>query len=271
MARYHTLALIISLIGAALSAPVSANSSWVIALTSDQAAALETVKSKSKHGALAVSPDGAWGNTWGKASPEEAQSQALGNCRGYLRRGRRDCVIAYANGKSRVGQTVQTQTVSRIYKPVSDKKAIKFFGKVNVNFQGNPSAAKAEFDRLIADPNYRKNLRNDPVLRSALQNNSLVSDTHSGFAMWLGQSYGGQRSGSKGRFVRVYIPDWVATRDGLVCFFNEVYSTGKRLPQRCILIDKIQAGALRFNWLHQSPTWRKAAIVPGDARWGAAR
>ncbi len=244
---------------------------WVVALTAKHAKQLNKLKGQKRHTAIAISPDGAWGTAYGKISAKVAGNMALGYCQQHLKPGRRDCLIYAVDSKVVVSSVVKTKVVSAVYKPVNGVAAAKFFGRVGGRFTGNRARASEDLQRLTQDPAYRARLVSDPVFESLLTNKSFMSLDRKAFAIWLSPTYGEQHMSVNSGIMYNYFPDWLATKDGLICFFDAVWDTGKPLGTRCIIVDEISNGLIRFSWGASPKTVRKAKIIAGDARFGAAR
>ncbi len=75
-----------------------AQSQWTVTLTSKQAAAYNDQKARNGNKAFAISPDGAWGYTFGMKNTQDAQKRAIANCRKYMRKKQRDCLLFATNG-----------------------------------------------------------------------------------------------------------------------------------------------------------------------------
>lgn len=256
------------------TATATAQGTWAVTLTSKQAKELKELKSSKAHTAMAVSPDGPWGTRWGARSADAAGAEALGNCRAFLKKGLRDCVLYSVNGRVVADSVVKTRKVSAVYKPVDGKAAPGIFGRANVNFVGNVQAAEADMTALLANPAHRSNLRRDPTLEGMLRGRSFMNTKKRGFAIWFEKGRGAQYSASNNGTLKMYFGDWLATRDGLVCMFDSVWDSGKAVGTRCLVIHQINKGAADFSWPgsgHGTTTVRKGQIIAGDARRGAVR
>lgn len=259
---------ILTIFGSAAS--LKAQETWQVELNRKQTKSLAKIAAKPGHKAFAVSPDGAHGFQWGASSSESASKDAVANCRGFMRAGQRDCILYSVNGRVVAEPVVATRRVSAVYKPVDGKSAPAIFGRANVNFSGNPAAALADFTALKASPAHANRLQHDPALERILMQRSFMNTQKRAFAIWFEQGRGDQYSVGNNGMLRLGFRRWVATPDGLVCMFDSVWSTGKTVGTRCLIIHSIASGAARFSW-HDMTTIYDGQIIAGDARRGAVR
>ena len=250
---------------------LAASQDWVVELTRKQAKQLNKLQSQNRHTALAISPDGVWGATYGKISAEVAGDFALRYCQAFLKPGRRDCFVYAIDGKIVAPSVVKTSAVSVVYKPVNGVTAARFFGRVAVSFSGNRVRAIEDLKRLERDPAYRSRLVADRAFEAILTNRSFMSLDRKGFAIWLSPTDGEQHMSTNSGIIHNYFPDWLATKDGLICLFDAVWGTGKPLGTRCLIVDQISNGLIKFSWGASIKTVRKAQIIAGDGRFGAAK
>jgi len=244
---------------------------WVVKLTRQQAKQLNKLQSQNRHTALAISPEGAWGTSYGKISAEVARDHALRFCQAGLKPGRRDCLVYAVDGQVVVPAVVKTKVVSAVYKPVNGLTAAQYFGRVAVNFTGNRARAMDDLKRLEKDPAYRSRLVSDRGFEAILTNRSFMSMDRKAYAIWFSPEYGEQHASANNGIIFNYFPDWLATKDGLICMFDAVWGTGKPLGTRCLIVDQISNGLIKFSWGASIKTVRKAQIIAGDARFGAAK
>lgn len=277
--KFVTLVLLaLAQLGAAAvsaQAQVQAQESWTVTLTRKQAGELQELKGKPSNTGFALSPDGAWGTRWGASSAKAAGDEALANCRAFLKKGRRDCILYTVNGQVVARPVESTRKVSAVYTPVNGKTAPSVFGRAPVNFSGNAPAAMADAKAMRADPAHASRLKRDPGLEQALMQRSFMNMEKRGFAIWFEKGRGEQHMvGNSGR-LQLNFGRWIATPDGLVCMFDGAWaSTGKKVGARCLLIETIKNGIVRFAWLNAeygAPSFRKGQIIAGDARRGAVR
>jgi hypothetical protein len=254
-----------------LMASAAVAESWTVELSKKQERALAELRGKQKVTALAISPDGAWGNAWGKVNEAEARAFVLGHCRAHLRRGKRDCFVYMVNGKVVAPKQVQTRKVSQVYKPGNGKLAPQVIGRVNAQFQGDRASAEEDFARLQAHQGAGIPLNSDRDLARILRQNSLMSTSKSGFAIYFDRFGGGGFFTSNSGGLTTFFDDWRATQSGLVCWFGARYDTGKQIGTQCLYIDQISKGAVAFSWASSAKTRRKGQIIAGDARLGAVR
>ena len=72
--------------------------SWKVALNKRQSKAFEETKAQPSITAFALSPDGAWGRAWDYDTKQGASARAMAGCRGFLKPGRRDCILFAVDG-----------------------------------------------------------------------------------------------------------------------------------------------------------------------------
>jgi hypothetical protein len=245
--------------------------SWKVALNKRQAKAFEETKAQPSITAFALSPDGAWGRAWDYDTKKAASARALAGCRGFLKPGRRDCILFAVDGVIVAEPVVKTRVVSKVYKPINGKTAPAFFGRAAVNFTGNKAAAVADYKALEKAPSHRGRLARDKKLEAALMKRSFMNTQHRAFAIWFEAGHGAQHSKANSGILRTDFGEWVATKDGLVCMFDSVSDSGKRYGTRCLIIHEIENGSARFSWADHPGTKYKGQIIAGDARYGAAK
>ncbi|MCT4557906.1 MAG: hypothetical protein N4A61_07580 [Pelagimonas sp.] len=270
--RYILSFLVIFAIGVVSQAKmVSAQGGWTVTLTKKQNKGLAEYQASPNPKAFAISPDGPWGFWYGADTTEESAKRALGACRQHLRRGKRDCILYARNDKVVTGQQVQTRKVTKVYKPVDGKLAPQVFGLINASFQGDRASAMQEYARLQQQNYSAKALKSDPALSKLLTAGSVVADAKRAWMFMFYKRGGEQRSVGKNAILQTYFDSWVSTKSGLVCTFGEHWDTGKGIGTRCIVIDQIANGKIKYIWADQGRPVRKANLIAGDARWGAVR
>ncbi|WP_294227680.1 DUF4189 domain-containing protein [uncultured Shimia sp.] len=240
-------------------------------MTAKQAAAYEEQKSQKGTKAFAISPDGAWGYTYGKNSAKDAQAQALAYCREHMRKKQRDCMVYSLNGKRVAPAVVQTKKVTTIYKPLKAKDAAKVFGFAPGTFTGNKAAAKAEYNALKKGAVTKATLPRDAALEALLTNRSLMTKGNSPFLLWFQKSGGEQHGKGRGGALLSHFDSWRATPNGLMCMFDSYWDSGKAMGTRCLYIDSLKNGEARVAWIHISGGQQKAQLLQGDARYAAVR
>ena len=269
---FQRLCTVLISVSASFGATPSVAADWQVTLTAEQSKKFIETKSKRNHTVMAISPDSAWGRTWEYRSLEEAKTNALGFCRENLRKGHRDCMIFSVNGKVVLGPVAKTKVVSKVYKPVSGKKAAAHFGLRAINFQGNRAGAIAQWNAVEANPNAVNSLPVNKALGQQLLGSSIALNSVRGFAIAL-TPYGARHAlKTDGGALFANYSNWTITPDGLFCMTNGHWeSTGKALGPNCMIIDSIKSGQVRFSWAGSITQSREGLIIAGDAGRGAAK
>ncbi len=256
----------------ALALPVVAlaQENWQVSLTKKQGRAAAQIAQQKQPTVMAISPDGAWGNSWGTQTLDQGKARAIQYCRQNLKPGQRDCMVYAVNGKPVLPAVVSTKRVSKVYKPLSARSAAAFFGLAAVNFRGNPELALADYQALKANPAHA--LRGDSRLQAVLKGKSLMHARKSPeFAIALEARGGEQHARGNSGVIWMRFDRWVATRDGLLCLYNRVWSTGKQAGTECYIINQIANGKVSGAWASKPRTNRPLLVIAGDARYGNAR
>ncbi|MGB7316803.1 MAG: hypothetical protein WBC85_02450 [Planktotalea sp.] len=245
---------------------------WKVTLTAEQNQKFQEMKNKPARSVFALSPDSAWGRTWGYKSLDDAKERALAFCRENLRRGHRDCLVFAVDGKVVAKPVVPTKVVQNLYKPVNGRKAAAFFGVKGISFQGNPSAAKAQWDALQRDPNKIASFTVNKSLGRQLLGTSLVTDKKPSFSVALSKFGARQALQADSGVLAINYPDWSVTNEGLLCMSGGAWeSTGKQVGTKCLILESIDNGLVRFDWASRNSSFRKGAIVAGDAGRASAK
>lgn len=254
-----------------LGASMAQSETWTVKLTKEQAKKARETIGLDFTTAVAISPDGAWGRSWRARTLADEKERALGYCRAHLKPKRRDCFLYMVNGKVVAPKTVETRVVSVVYKPVDGKKAPAVLGRARVNFVGDKSAALADFKKFKTDSAHFKRLSRDRALEAALKRQSFMNTKKSGFAIWF-ESTGGQQhmAANGGKILKMRFSDWRATSDGLVCMIGAVWSSGKAVENRCLIIESIKDGVADFYWAGKNTRYQ-GQIIAGNALHGAVR
>lgn len=248
---------------------VAAQESWAVQLTVKQAKALAEIAGQPDVTAFAISPDGAWGRSWGVDTPENAAARAMNYCQAELRPGRRDCVLYEVAGRRVAPEVVATRKVSNIYKPVNGRKAAEVFGRVDFDFQGNNQEARAA---MATQPMRRGDLPEDARLRVALVGRSIVSPKAKGHAIVFEDKFAEQIAMSNSGLLKVYYDSWTVTPDGLVCLFGgRQASTGAARDTNCLILNSASDGLIRMAWGSRPGTAQKMQLIAGDARYATAK
>ena len=241
---------------AALLTPLAANAEiWAVKLTPQHKQALAETKSNPNHSALAIAPGGQWGSAWNYSSAEEANQRALNNCKSYLKRGNLDCVIVAQNGKMIVGKTVDLVSITKVYKPLNGKKAARFFGGVNIQFQGDRVKALEQYEFTKRDGQAWRTIPKDMALRRALTNHGLASNGQNGWAIYLGEKEATQYASPKsGKVMVSTFKEWAISKDGLLCMFFGKHANGNPRSTTCMIIETALE-TVRCDILGQSVIW----------------
>ncbi len=244
---------------------------WNVQLSAKQAKAWAEIKTHKRHTAFAISPDGAWGRTWDFKDAKLAKTRAIQFCRNHVRVGKRDCILYSADGKVLVSGAVQTTKITKLYKPVSGRKAAKFFGLVGMSFQGDPAAARAQHEQVKASSGSIAALRGDGALKQKLTGSSIASIAENGFALHMGKSVVRQAIAANSGLIEADYSDWMITKEGLLCMKNGRFYTGKPIGTNCIILHQIANGKLKFAWANGSGSPRNGYIIAGNATYAAAK
>ncbi|PSL18627.1 hypothetical protein [Shimia abyssi] len=244
---------------------------WTVVLTNKQSAEFQEQKSQKKHTGFAVSPDGAWGRSHGFASKDKAAARAMSFCRSFMRKGQRDCILFAVDGTIVAPAVVKTKTVTALYKPINAKTAPAVFGYAPGAFKGNKDAAKAAYNAFEKNPALRNSMARDANLERLLTNRTLMTKTSRPFLLWFSPNGGEQNGVANSGILVSYFKSWIATPDGLVCLFDARWDNGNPIGNRCLYIDSIENGQVRFTWASSINKKRKAMLLAGDARFAAAR
>ncbi|WP_238366841.1 hypothetical protein [Mesobacterium pallidum] len=256
-----------------LSPALAAAEPWQVALTAQQGKSFAEWQRMKTPSAFAISPDGAWGFSEGFATDKAAQTAAMGWCQERLRPGRRDCILFGVNGRQVAPAQVETRKVTQVYKPVDGRKAAAFFGLAGLDFAGNRAAALAQLAQVQAGTDPSIAFGRDRGVEAIVANRSLMLAQSGGFALWLdGAGWAEQASKAQSGVLTQVYPQWMATREGLVCLFGGYFrSTGKKTGTNCLILNGISRGQVDFSWGGSSNVRRKGYLVAGDGRRGAAR
>jgi len=252
-----------------VSGAAMAQDQWTVALTKKQAKALAELASEPDVTAFAISPDGAWGRSWGVNNAENAGARALNFCQGELRPGKRDCILYAVAGKRVAPQVVETRKVSKVYRPVNGRQAAALFGRVDFDFQGNVGAAKAQ---IATSPQSPADLREDKALRSVLKNRSIMSPKPKGYAVIFEDVYAEQIAMANSGVLKTYFDSWTVTAEGLVCMFGGRWaSSGKSRGTVCLVLHDATDGAVTMAWGTKPGARQKMQLIAGDVRFATAR
>lgn len=255
----------------ALSSKGIAETPWQVSMTTKQANAFEEHKARKGNKAFAISPDGAWGYTFDYSDAKAAQKKAVANCRKYMRKKQRDCVVFSINGKQQVSGTIPVKRVSALYKPLKTKDATAVFGLAPGSFKGDKKTAKAQYRAFEKGQISRDGLPRDAQLEKLLTGRSLMSSNNRPVMLWFSPTRGEHHSAAKSGVLISHFTRWIATPSGLVCKFDARWDNGNPLNDTCLFIDSISNGKVRFAWGHSMGSSRKAHLLQGDARFAAAR
>jgi len=248
---------------------LSAQEAWTVTLTAKQAKALAEIAVEDDVTAFAISPDGAWGRSWGVNNAKNAGARAMNFCQSELRPGRRDCILYEVAGKRVAPAVVQTRKVSVVYKPLNGRKAVEVFGRVDFDFQGDNKAARA---LIKSGPQRRGDLSEDKRLRGILQGRSIMSPKTKGFAVTFEEVYAEQQAASNSGILKAYYDSWTVTSEGLVCMFDGYWATsGKPIGTRCLILNSAEDGLVRMAWGSRPGTSQKMQLIAGDARFATAK
>lgn len=248
-----------------------AQSQWTVTLTSKQAVAYNEQKARNGNKAFAISPDGAWGYTYGVSNQQDAQRRAIANCRKYMRKKQRDCLLFSTNGTQVLPPVTTTNKVSALYKPLKAKDAKAVFGVAGGAFKGNKKAARAEHQAFENGKISRAKLPRDPQLEALLTGRSLMTTNNKTTMLWFSPTRGEHHSQAKSGVLISHFKRWIATPNGLVCKFEAAWDNGNPLEDTCLYIDSISNGQVKFSWGHSMGSMRKGVLLQGDARFAAAR
>lgn len=251
-----------------LASAGTAQEAWKVQLTSKQAKAHAELAGQSGITAFAISPDGAWGRSYGFKDADLAAKRALSFCHSELRPRKRDCLLFEVAGKRVAPQTVQTRQVSAVYKPLNGRKAAAVIGRAALDFRGNKAGAMAQ---LATAPKGAGDLVQDKLLRAGLKNRTLMTTQAKGFAIWLGDTYAEHLASANSGVLSVEFDSWVVTSEGLLCMFNGFWDSGKPLGTKCALLNSIGNGLVDLSWDGSPNASRKGQLIAGDARFGAAK
>ena len=266
------LGFLFLVVAMAVSASWAAAQPWTVTLNKKQARDFADMQTKPRHTALAVSPDGAWGVTYGKRDAKTAERFAMQYCRGFLKPGRRDCVIYSVNGKVVAPAQVTVPKVSKVYSPVDGKGAAAFFGLRAVQYNGRPSDARAVLKQAGNDVRQLARRPKDTALERAFSGASFAQATRGGTVIWFGPREVETFVAANKQILKIFWSDWFTTQDGLVCLTGGRWaSTGKGAPDNCLIIERIENGNLTYAWMETPGKRQKGYVVAGDARFGAAR
>lgn len=258
-------------IGLFAAMDTQAQSQWTVTLTGKQAAAYEEQKARSGNKAFAISPDGAWGYTYGVSNQLDAQKRAIANCRKYMRKKQRDCLLFSANGKQVLPPVTPTKKVTALYKPLKAKDAKAVFGLAGGAFKGNKKAARAEFQAFENGKISRAELPRNAQLEALLTGRSLMTTNNKAVMLWFSSTRGEHHSQAKSGVLISHFKRWIATPNGLVCKLDAAWDNGNPLRDTCFFVESISNGQVKFSWAHSMGSMRKGVLLQGDARYAAAR
>lgn len=247
----------------------AAQEAWTVQLTAKQAKALAEIAVEDDVTAFAISPDGAWGRSWGVNNAENAAARAMNYCQGELRPGRRDCILYEVAGRRVAPEVVQTRKVSKVYTPLNGRKAAELFGRVDFDFQGDNKAARA---LIRANPQRPGDLTEDARLRTILQGRSIMSPKAKGYAVTFEQVIAEQSADTNSGIIKTYYDSWTVTPEGLVCMFGGRFaSTGKPAGTKCLILNSASDGVIKMAWGIRPGTSQKMQLIAGDARFATAK
>ena len=245
--------------------------SWKVQMTSKQAKAYKDFASYDGNRAFAISPDGAWGFTYGKRSKAQAETQAMAHCRKHMRNRQRDCLLFDVNGTRLLPDVTQTYKVAALYVPVDAKGAAAVFGLAGGQFKGNKAQAKAAYKSFGKGRMPRAALASDPALTSLLKGRSLMTKKSRATTIWFGDPGATQLVRGVSTIASNQSKAWIAASSGLVCLFDGVWDSGKIIGDRCLFIESIANGQVRFSGASSWAQSNKAQLVAGDASYAAVR
>ncbi|WP_415922077.1 hypothetical protein [Tateyamaria sp. SN6-1] len=236
-----------------------------LGLTRDQAAARAEMAGEPHPHAFAVSPDGAWGRSWGADSAATAAKRALGFCRRELRRGKTDCILFSQDGVRVAPETVTPRKVRDVYKPLNGRKAAAVIGRVPFDFAGAPDAARTQLAAGGA-------LVGDPGLRRALEGRSIMTTATKGFGIWLGRDYAEHMGSANSGVLSTVFDSWTVTSEGLVCMYGGRWrSSGQPVGTKCFILGAMRQGQGAIYWDGSPNAARKAQVIAGDVSLGAVK
>jgi hypothetical protein len=245
------------------SSGIAIAESWTPNLTVRQQRELRSLLLKNVNSVFAAAESGAWGTAWSYTSLPEAKSFALSNCRRHLAKGDLDCAILAQNGNLNSQTNFHVDRVSDIYRAVNGKKASRFFDLAPLKYEGDPQFASKQYSQLRQNS---MNFENDENLKVLLSNVGLVSNTPTGWGIFLSDTKAFHYSSPRPR--KVFKSDfkkWGITKEGLLCMFLGAYDNGSPRSTTCMIIDSIANGVLRYNWAEsQGSRMRKGFIVLGN-------
>lgn len=246
-----------------------AQGQWTVTLTKNQAKALAELAAEPNVTAFAISPDGAWGRSWGVNNAENAGARALNYCQGELRKGKRDCILYEVAGKRVAPQVVQTRQVTKVYRPVNGRQAAAMFGLIDFDFQGNPGVARAQVDSVVKQ---QASLRGDKRLRDILRGRSILSPKAKGFGVTFEDTYAEQYAMADSGILKTIYDSWTVTAEGVICMYGgRVASNGNPVGTRCVILNSASDGVVSFSWGHRPGSKQKMNLIAGDARFATAR
>lgn len=246
-----------------------AQNAWTVTLTAKQEQARAEMVQEEQVTAFAISPDGAWGRSWGFDDAALAAERSLAFCRAELRPRKRDCLVYEVGGKRVAPATVQTRKVSVVYKSFDGRKAASVFGRAPYDFAGNRSGALAQ---LATAPTRRGTLPEDKALRAALTNRTIMTTQSKGFALWFEGTRAEHAVSTSGGVLTVLFDSWTVTPEGLMCMFDGHWEgTGKPVGTRCVLLNAMGDGLVDLSWDQTPNATRKAQLIAGDARFAAVK
>jgi len=266
-----TLFFVISLLAVlVMTVPsVQAQDNWNVTLTSRQAEGLNTASRGRKNFAMAISPDGPWGWSEGMRSAKAAEIRALQFCRGFMRKGQRDCLVYMVNGKRTLAQTVKTRRVAAVYKPLNAKLATSVIGLSDLRFAGQLDAARALLDQGVNTP---ESLKQDRKLRAALLGRSIMLTTRYNPTFFFDETGASRSMKSNNGILKINYSSWIVTSEGLICMMNGRWSTtGKPVGTSCLVLGPATGGKTEIYEPRNPKSKRKAIVIAGDARYGAVR
>lgn len=239
---------------------------WKVELTKVQARKLPEVMEDAHHSAFAISPSGPWGSAWGYSTEKAAELAAIQRCRERLKVGKRDCIIYVVNGNIVAKTAVLVDKIRAVYKPnLHRKRAVAFFGVSNITFQGDREAALLQLKEVKSGVDISLKYGRDSYVESLVKNKSFMMNA-GGQAIWFNDGWGERHSRASTRILELRIPQWMATKEGLICMYGTHYkSTNKPIGTQCIIINNIEKGIVDFSWSWDVNAKRRAHLIAGNA------
>ncbi|GAA6180331.1 hypothetical protein NBRC116594_17690 [Shimia sp. NS0008-38b] len=175
------------------------------------------------------------------------------------------------DGKRVAPAVVPTKKVTALYKPIHAKNAAAVFGLAFGDFTGNKTKAKAEAAAFASGTIDKDGLQRSARLEDLLRGRSLMTKTNKPFFLWFSETGGEQNGRASSGILVSHFASWIATPNGLVCMFDAFWDNGNPIGDRCLYIDSIANGQVRFAWTSSIGRSHKAQLLQGDARFAAVR